>query len=83
MYEAIEFIATVMVQIIGLGGVIILAGFVGNKAITTLLGYLRLSNALVRFYFEYKRLKKLGQSVKDVYGKPRVYTPEVKGDLFK
>lgn len=78
MYGAIEFVAVVMVQIIGLSGVIVLAGFAGNKAITMILNYLRLYDALVRFYFEYKRLKKLGQSVKDVYVNPRVYTPKLK-----
>lgn len=80
MYEAIEFIAVVMVQIIGLSGVIVLAGIVGNKAITMILNYLRLYDALVRFYFEYKRLKRQGKSIKEVYGKEAIYTPKLKED---
>jgi len=79
MYEAIEFIAVVMVQIIGLCGVIVLAGIVGNKAVTMLLHYLRLYDALVRFYFEYRRLKKQGKSIREEYAKPYVYEPKMKG----
>ena len=83
MNEVIMFLAYWAVLLIGISGVFVISGYLLAKALNVILNFFKLSNALARFYHEHRRLKKQGKSIKDVYGKPSVYTPKVKEDLFK